>query len=180
MFVRVQLSVKVKPEPGRDAIIVDPPNLLQQQQPICSTAQHQQPTSAPHHKPTSSSTTSAMTGSTDVTWRHHGVSAQQQQQQQLRAIQHQMLLMQGLPAVIPTTISQSGCTCSFYIRLPPQAVKTTGRPQHASQFCPSTGVACSRTLPKRPCGCGRGSPPPAIEIRFGGVAPSPPSKFVKF
>jgi len=153
MFVRVQLSVKVKPEPGRDAVIVDPLNLLQQQQPLCSTAQHQQSTSAPqpqsHHNATSSSSTSAMTGGTDVTWRHHGVSAQQQQQQQLRAIQHQMLLMQGLPAVIPTTISQSGCTCSFYIRLPPQACITV-------------------------CGCGRWSPHPAMEIRFGGVAPSSP------
>jgi len=41
----------------------------------------------------------------DVTWRHHDVT----QQQQLRAVQHQLMLMQALqPAILPTTISQSG------------------------------------------------------------------------
>lgn len=52
-----------------------------------------------------------------VNWLQHLSSLYQRQQQsmttphpsqQLRAIQNQLMLMQGLPAVMPTNISQSG------------------------------------------------------------------------
>ena len=102
--------MKVKPESRSDGVVVDPLNLLQQH--LVSLQQQQQLMAAPHpppqqqqqqqHSNTSSSSSSATTGnitpSTDVSW----------QQQQLRAIQHQLLMMHGLPTLMPTTISQPG------------------------------------------------------------------------
>jgi len=64
-----------------------------------------------------------------------------------------------------------------------QAVKKNGRPQRHS-LCPNTEDACPPpTRPKRPwsargaCGCGRGSPPPAVGARSGCL---PSEKKLKF
>jgi len=108
----------VKPELKSDCVVVDPLNLLkqhlsslqQQQQSVTSVhASQQQQQQHPNQSSSSSlsPSSSAATGNspcTDVTWR----------QQQLRAIQHQLLLMQGLPAVMPTNISQPGSACSSF------------------------------------------------------------------
>ena len=102
---RVQLPVKVKPELRTDGVVVDPSNFLQQH--LSSLQQQQQ-----HPKPSSSSSSSAtnntpFTDVSHVTW----------QQQQLRAIQHQLLLMQGLPTMMSTTISQPGSSIYLFLSM---------------------------------------------------------------
>lgn len=93
-----QMPMKVKPELVPGGVVVDPVNFLQQY--LTSLQQQQLYPSTPNLSSSSSSSTVPTTGNTvttDVTW---------QQQQQLRAVQHQLLLAQTLPTVMPTTISQ--------------------------------------------------------------------------
>jgi len=100
--------MKVEPVLKPGGVFVDPLNFLQQY--LASFQQQQLPhLTAPSLSSSSSSSSSAPTTvNTDVAgW----------QQQQLRAIRHQLLLTQGLPTVMPTTVSQPGSAASILLSL---------------------------------------------------------------